>query len=91
VIEPQKGMSAEDISAKMSLSREEIAHKVFGDAVAKVRHIEKQLDPCFAHLQKAMNELASLRVEVTCKMNPYMTEAWREWQVKEQVKKERAK
>jgi hypothetical protein len=73
-----------------SLSRNDLAHRRAARAIDAYRAYEAQSDAIFRELTIALEEqLAVNHVGMKPEKNKWMTEAYREWQVQEQVKKER--
>jgi hypothetical protein len=76
--------------ASLNVTRQELAHRRAARAIDAYRAYEAQSDAIFRELTIALAEQLSVNhVEMKPEKNKWMTEAYREWQVQEQVKKER--
>jgi hypothetical protein len=74
----------------LNVTRQELAHRRAARAIDAYRAYEAQADGIFRELTVALEEQLKVNhVEVKPEKNKWMTEAYREWQVQEQVKKER--
>jgi hypothetical protein len=76
--------------ASLNVTRQEMAHRRAARAIDAYRAYEAQSDAIFRELTIALDEQLSVNhVEMKPEKNKWMTEAYREWQVQEQVAKER--
>jgi hypothetical protein len=72
-------------------TREQLADKLWSESCGELARIRDMLAPAFARHQKAIDETAKHGRDNNYQrgMGPLLTEAWREFQVKQQVEKER--
>lgn len=76
----------------LGVTREQIADKLFSDSCAELAKIRNMLEPAFARHQKALDAMSDHGREVKYPgMGKLLTEAWREFQVQQQVERERVK
>jgi hypothetical protein len=79
--------------ALASTSREQLADRLWSESCIELATIRDMLAPAFERHQKALDETAVSGRDNNYQrgMGPLLTEAWREFQVKRQVEKERRK
>jgi hypothetical protein len=79
--------------ALANTTREQLADRLWSESCIELAKIRDMLAPAFKRHQDALDATAELGRDNNYQrgMGPLLTEAWREFQVKQQVEKERRK